>query len=75
MECIGWNLSDDDSTQTPANGVTEVKQLISCWRSRDMGKELNDDQLFTAILTNGDAIGEVDSRYIYWYNRLYSFSE
>ena len=53
MECIGWNLSDDDSTQNPAKGVTEVQQMISRWRSRDMGKELNDDQLFTAILIKG----------------------
>lgn len=53
MECIGWSLSDDDSTQNPAKGVTEVQQMISRWRSRDMGKELNDDQLFTAILIKG----------------------
>ena len=53
MDCIGWNLSDDDSTQNPAKGVTEVQQMISRWRSRDMGKELNDDQLFTAILIKG----------------------
>ena len=53
MECIGWSLSDEDSTQNPAKGVTEVQQMISRWRSRDMGKELNDDQLFTAILIKG----------------------
>ena len=53
MDCIGWTLSDDDSTQNPAKGVTEVQQMISRWRSRDMGKELNDDQLFTAILIKG----------------------
>jgi len=53
MEAIGWSLSDDDSLSHPAKGVTEVQQLISKWRSRDMGKELNDDQLFTAILIKG----------------------
>ena len=53
MDAIGWSLSDDDSINNPAKGVNEVQQLVSKWRSRDMGKELTDDQLFTAILIKG----------------------
>ena len=46
-------MSDDDSLYHPAKGVNEVQQLLSKWRSREMGKELTDDQLFTAILIKG----------------------
>ena len=53
MDILGWSLSDDDSLQNPAKGVTEVQQMLSRWRNREMEKELTTDNLFTALLIKG----------------------
>ena len=53
MDILGWSLSDEDSMQNPAKGVTEVQQLLSRWRNREMEKELTTDNLFTALLIKG----------------------
>ena len=53
MDILGWSLSDEDSLQNPAKGVTEVQQMLSRWRNREMEKELTTDNLFTALLIKG----------------------
>jgi len=53
MDILGWSLSDEDSLQNPAKGVTEVQQMLSRWRNREMEKDLTTDNLFTALLIKG----------------------
>ena len=53
MDILGWSLSDEGSLQNPAKGVTEVQQMLSRWRNREMEKELTTDNLFTALLIKG----------------------
>jgi len=50
MELLSWTMTDEDSLLNPAKGVTEVQQMLSRWRSRDMEKELTTDNLFVAVL-------------------------
>ena len=49
IDILGWSLSDEDSLQNPAKGVTEVQQILSHWSNNEIEKDLTTDNLFTAL--------------------------